>query len=276
MTLRKKLLAVIILVALLAGNLRWFLSATNMTTSSSHDDSNTRPSTTTTTNTTNGITTAFHTHENHNPRLVIDIVSIGSTQRPDYQTAQQETFGRHASVRHFWAIQERHDPTFGTSKDCNTHLTWRDVQNISGFCGGQRTNIKTKHKFLFELKNKFAKPEWLQRTKTNPVAWLCAQKRPMAGFQVAMQSYTNTPLQSQPSSTTASSTATLLPDFLIIMDDDTYYNMEAVAQGLLALEQEHQTTQMVVAGCVIRSRNNRIKFKVWNMISYCMVLCAVA
>lgn len=181
---------------------------------------------------------------------VIDIISVGSLQRPQYHAAQRATFGGHPSVRRFFAITERDD----FDPDCNDRLQWRDVQNISGFCGGLRRDIQHKHRLLYELKVKFAKPQWLERTKADPAAWLCAQKRPMAGFWKALNSYRN--------GTTISEEE--LPDFLVVMDDDTYYNMEQVADGLVSLRKEQyeqfQDDSMVLAGCTIRSRLKHFKW----------------
>jgi hypothetical protein len=178
---------------------------------------------------------------------VVDIISIGSLTRVEYQKAQQETFGRHPSVRHFFSITEMDD----VDKECTARLTWRDVQAISGFCGGLRKEIKNQHRLLYDLKVKFAKPEWLQRTKTDPMAWICAQKRPMAGLWKALKVYEAHPSQE-------------LPEFLILMDDDTYYNMEGVSQGLISLQKEvlfnHEEDSVVLAGCVIRGRLKRFKW----------------
>ncbi|CAB9515884.1 expressed unknown protein [Seminavis robusta] len=186
-----------------------------------------------------------------NTRLpIFDIISVGSLKRTEYQKAQKETFGSHPSVRRFFQITEKDDFDQGP-KQCTDLLTWNDVRAISGFCGGLRKEIQNKHRLLYDLKVKYAKPEWLQRTKTDPVAWICAQKRPMAGLWKALQAYNKTDPPE-------------LPDFLIIMDDDTYYNMEAVAQGLDSLQTQVLETQgddsIVVSGCVVRGRLKRFKW----------------
>ena len=187
----------------------------------------------------------------NNTTPIIDVISIGSLQRPHYQQAQQQTFGKHSSIRHFVSVTERDD----FDPDCSSQLTWRDVQNISGFCGGLRQDIQHRHRLLYELKVKFAKPQWLERTKSNPAAWLCAQKRPMAGFYSVVSKYSG---------------SHGLPDFLILIDDDTYYSMDQVVPHLVQWQQQVQLQQndnddednsgMVVAGCVIRSRLHHFKW----------------
>ena len=116
---------------------------------------------------------------------IIDIISVGSDTRPEYHKTQRATFGSHPSIRHFFAITEADD----IDQDCHERLTWRDVLQISGFCGGLRRDIEHKHRLLFDIKNKFANPDWLQRTAKHPVGWMCAQKRPMAGFGKALRTY---------------------------------------------------------------------------------------
>lgn len=187
----------------------------------------------------------------------IDIISVGSETRPEYQKMQKATFGSHPSVRHFFAITEKDD----VDQDCHDRLTMIDVLQISGFCGGLRRDIEHKHRLLFDFKNKFANPDWLQRTTKNPAGWMCAQKRPMAGFGKALETYrkyTNHTQQQQQQLD--------LPDFLVIMDDDTWYNMEYVMKGLKELQKEPSVlngrvgASFVVAGCLIRSKLKRFKW----------------
>jgi hypothetical protein len=190
----------------------------------------------------------------HNRQPVIDIISIGTVERPQYLDTQEATFGRHPAVRNFFRITEKDDVDQG-DKDCNSHLSWIDVLNISGFCGGRRSQVKTKHPFLYELRIKFANPKWLGYKK-NPVAWLCAQKRPMAGFRKAVDHYNNLKVPQQQQQQ--------LPDYLIIMDDDTYYNMEQVTQYLTSFHKQqyelYGDDRIAMAGCVIRGRIKRFKW----------------
>ena len=196
-------------------------------------------------------------HHENNYSPTIDIISVGSETRPEYQKMQKATFGSHPSVRHFFAITEQDD----VDQDCHDRLTMLDVLQISGFCGGLRRDIEHKHRLLFDFKNKFANPDWLQRTTKNPPGWMCAQKRPMAGFGRALKAYRQHTHQTgqQPQELD-------LPDFLVIMDDDTWYNMEHVANGLKELQEEAFLsdsglgTSFVVAGCLIRSKLKRFKW----------------
>jgi hypothetical protein len=62
----------------------------------------------------------------------IDILSIGSLSRPDYQVAQERTFGSHASVRTFWAVNEHNE---SSSTHCTKLLTMDTVHRILHYCG---------------------------------------------------------------------------------------------------------------------------------------------
>ena len=55
-----------------------------------------------------------------NNRLVIDILSAGSKNRPDFLHAQRETFAQHRSVRYFVGVTEDDDLT---EPHCSSNLT---------------------------------------------------------------------------------------------------------------------------------------------------------
>jgi hypothetical protein len=157
---------------------------------------------------------------------VFDIVSVGTIIRPDYQDAQQKSFGSHPSVRHFFRITEDDD----MDQACHQNLTNEEAYSIARYC---RSKQWDKHQSLLQhLKNHFAVPSWLKE-KANPAGWICAQRRLVHGFFKAIQSYQ-----------TKKGT---LPDYLVIMDDDTYYNMELVSTFLNTTRQP-----LSIAGCLVR------------------------
>jgi len=175
----------------------------------------------------------------------IDIVSIGSKTKYEFQRAQHATFGSHPFVRFFFNITEDDD----VEQDCSTRLQWTDALQISDFCRGRRKDIKEKYNLLHNIKGWFQIPHKLRRRadKKGVAGWLCAQKRPMAGLWKAVQKYRETSQDGQLN----------LPDYLMIMDDDTYYNMNSVVEGLREHEQQEQLSvyelkPFVVAGCIIR------------------------
>ncbi len=88
----------------------------------------------------------------------------------------------------------------------------------------------------------YARYKFLQ-AKANPVGWLCAIPRPYAGLRKVYQYY-----QARKQS---------LPDYLIILDDDTYYNMEAFQRKN---ERLNSSIPTVVAGCLVRQPVRQINF----------------
>ncbi len=53
--------------------------------------------------------TSLHTPDWSHSDFVIDVISIASETRPEYPRGQADTWGRHASVRDFWAFAEGDD-----------------------------------------------------------------------------------------------------------------------------------------------------------------------
>jgi hypothetical protein len=140
--------------------------------------------------------------------FVVDILSVGSLSRLDQLDAQRETMASHVTVRNFFNVTEHDDED---DPECYQHLTWPQVRNISRFCRGR--GKKPVNSSVYRVAtNCFADVSFLKK-KANPGGWICAQKRPHYGLSKAAKHYAKHPQED-------------LPDWLIIMDDDTYYNME--------------------------------------------------
>jgi hypothetical protein len=231
--------------------------------------------------------------------FTVDILSVGSQSRLDYIQAQRDSFGSHSSVRHFFNVTELDDPN---DPHCSTTLKWNDVASISRFCSTNKYNHNNKrnhHKihssswdpqrqFVMKyLSGSFASTTWLSK-KTNPAGWLCAQNRPALGLYKVLQHYRST-LQMLQNDTVSSSSMTsslsllssVLPDFLIVMDDDTYYNMELLEQHFSPsyndgnnnnnndeanynYNSDHYNSSIPkgIAGCVVRSPIRSINFTI--------------
>lgn len=173
-----------------------------------------------------------------------DILSIGSLARPELLMAQQRTFASHVSVRRFVNATERDD----ADQNC---LVAHDPMAVSRWCRGQPYS-NTKQKFLRRLTEWYAKPRWLA-SKKNPTGWMCAQPRPLQAFhQLVKTSY-------QSSSNSSNATAADLPDYLIIMDDDTYYNMEDVSRFL---QEDDPDIPRAIVGCLVRDNQAYYSFPI--------------
>ena len=107
----------------------------------------------------------------------IDIISIGTIRRPEWQHAQQNTFVLHSSVRNFQRINELND----TDRDCSTRLTQQQFNRILQFCT-RRDEQQSRIATLFGTERMDFNPK-------NATGWLCAQKRPIDGLYKTLQPY---------------------------------------------------------------------------------------
>jgi hypothetical protein len=166
--------------------------------------------------------------------LVVDIVSIGSESRRSYFDAQQDTWARHPAVRHFFRITERQD------KDplCEQHLNMSVMRRQVDACVQKfRTPRLSKYRML---------PfKWI-KNKPNPLGWYCATTRPGSGMGVA-ESYYHENNES-------------LPDYLMLVDDDTYYNIDSVLKEVTRMTTS-SLTSTIWAGCLhLMERFQRVRF----------------
>ena len=181
--------------------------------------------------------------------LVVDILSVGSVTRLDYLQAQKATFGSHITVRNFFNVTELDDP----DQNCSTKLRFEDVKQISMFCKNKRWDPK--RQFLMSyLAASYASSTWLAK-KSNPAGWICAQNRPAVGLHKVLSHYG----QQLSETNQPSSTASTLPDYLIVMDDDTFYNMDLFEQQFAA---SSSSIPLGIAGCIIRSPIRSINFTI--------------
>jgi len=166
---------------------------------------------------------------------VADILSIGSKRRPELLVAQQESFASHISVRHFFNATEQDDED---DPHCDEQITADQVYKISRFCRQQKYDERGP---MMYVRNQYASIRWLKK-KANPVGWMCAQRRPLHGLYKVIQHY----LREQDKTGRMS-----LPDYLIIMDDDTYMNMEQF-QRVIPNNTHSSVDPIVTAGCLVR------------------------
>jgi hypothetical protein len=169
--------------------------------------------------------------------MVFDLLSIGSLSRIDYQEAQKRTFGTHPSVRYFFNATEEDD----VERSCHEELTWEDVLAIASFCHrGKNWNPQSLMRYQ---RNHYARSQWLEQKK-NPLGWMCAQKRPIHGLTKVLHHYRQQHEK--------------LPDYLIIMDDDSYFQLQFVQNELM----RHYSPESAraLAGCLIRNRVKESNF----------------
>jgi hypothetical protein len=168
------------------------------------------------------------TNPNHKQGgLVVDILSMASLSRLHYVEAQSILFSSHPLVRNLFNITELDD----LDTECSSKLTKQDLFDISEFCRSddRHSNVLTKH-----FAQWYAQPAWLEK-QSNPVGWMCAQPRFVVGLQKVLQHYRDTRME--------------LPDYFIMMDDDTYINMDLFDKQFVTQESNEP---IVTAGCMVR------------------------
>ena len=159
--------------------------------------------------------------------ITIDMISVGSITRQEYQIQQERTFGSHPSIRHFYRFNEHNDTS---DPQCSTQLSSQQLQGITQFCNQQwDADDSTIRTWLRKRLKPF-------RYAKQSLGWLCAQKRPIDALQFLLggggaPSYRDHPER--------------IPDYVVLIDDDTYMNMDTFVQGLqnYTLQQLQQQQQ---------------------------------
>jgi len=164
-----------------------------------------------------------------NRQLVVDFLSIGSQRRLDYLNTQQQLCMSHPMVRHVFNATEVDD----VDPFCDTTLTTNELTEIIHFCRSRNTTSK-----LLSSWRRYFAPQSILQHKANPIGWLCAQARPVMGLYHALQHYQVNGM--------------CYPDYLVIQDDDTFWNLNRVAN---VLKEKKQERPLALAGCMIRLPN---------------------
>ena len=181
----------------------------------------------------------------------IDIISIGSIHKLEWQDAQQHTFVSHYTVRNFHRFNELND----TDSTCYTNLTQPQFNMIHQFCT-RRDEEESRIAVLFGEGRMNFKP-------INATGWLCAQKRPIDGLYKALQPYVHHQRylnQQKHAVTNTNYDGTThqkriaigipLPKYLIMMDDDTYLNMTFMID-ILSKQYPYQQPYLLT-GCLLQ------------------------
>jgi hypothetical protein len=149
---------------------------------------------------------------------VVDIISVGSLLKSEYQDAQEATFAQNHHIRNFYRITERND----TDSECFTELTVDQMDHIINFCS------KTHHQSYISqtLRQRLFEPK-------RHTGWMCAQKRPLDGLYQVLKQYT----QKKHS----------IPDYVFIIDDDTYMQADYLLEDLVRYHPA--SDPYAVAGC---------------------------
>lgn len=178
------------------------------------------------------------------PFLTFDILAIGSKTRLDYLEGQRETIGAHVSVRHFFGVTEDVDE----DATCSTDMTSNDTLKVAKFCHKKFWNKRTQMQMKF-MRNHYASVKFLFG-KTNPTGWLCAQTRPIVALsKVVLSKYMSGEVS--------------LPDYLVIVDDDTHLNLPLIQQYFQSDPDYFSNgAARTIAGCLVRKPVFQLHFTI--------------
>lgn len=163
---------------------------------------------------------------------VVDILSVASNKRPEYMQTQRNTWANHPLVRNFFNVTEDLDGAGGSCQG----IPRKKVLTVSKYCRRRYLSQNSSDGDFSWLMQRYtqyyARKVWL-KTKPDPAGWLCAQKRFPIGLARAIQGYFQR--------------GEALPDFLLVVDDDTYYNMDGYFKEIVSTIESSQP--YVGAGC---------------------------
>lgn len=185
------------------------------------------------------------TPKSNKPNVTVDIFSGGSKNNSQMLTTQANTMGSHSSVRFFFGGTEDED----ADPTCSTRLTKAQMMDIHTICSthGRRSYPaeKEENKLIRYMMNSFAGGKYLE---DKPPGWMCANSRVGMGYARIGRMY---------KAMVASGGPEMLPEYLICLDDDGYYNMD----WFLRFAQENDPSiPAAYAGCLIEKPHHEVNF----------------
>jgi len=172
---------------------------------------------------------------------VIDVLSTGSITRLSYLKTQAKTWASHKSIRYFWGLTELDE----NDSTCLAYL------NLSSYISQCKTRRRTDSKYKSASRSHLLSLDKILE-KSNPEGWVCAQRRVGAGLGKRFDVYKT---ESQKYGTDVS-----LPDYLLIVDDDTYINMDMFTNFVT---KKDSRIPMAYAGCLYKREDELEKNISW-------------
>ena len=156
----------------------------------------------------------------HGAQPIIDVLSVGSVHRVGFCEAQRATWASHPSVRRFHKVTELN------STPCD------DNDNLARWCrskGNMSTFVMRRYS------HGLASQRWIAAKGGR--RWVCAQRRQgQAVAQLSRQYQKDLDMGVQ------------LPDYLVIVDDDTMFNMSLFLKRIAGV---HPSKPQAFAGCLV-------------------------
>lgn len=186
-------------------------------------------------------------HSSSFPDYTIDILSISSKFTLELPHMQHKTFARHSSIRNFVIATEDDDP----DPLCYKKKTKKDIENYALKCRSKKywQKVKAHNLLTHNLQKLYARPEWL-KTKNKLEGWFCAIKRQDYAFIKYMELLKESSIP--------------LPNYIMIIDDDTYLNVDHLENYLLKTKDNpnvpRSTEPVIFAGCRVRHPVHEMKW----------------
>jgi len=167
---------------------------------------------------------------------VVDVVSIGSDTRFEYLKAQASTWASHPHVRSFWGFTEKH----GHNETCDSMTEDEVKSHVDACTGGLNGFRKSVQEFISEGYTA------VEDKKRSEAGWLCAQRRVgrALGWLKGV-AYADKEI--------------VLPDYLLIVDDDTYIDLDVFEEKIRRFQGNSDGSAQVFASCLFRE-NGYIKW----------------
>lgn len=166
---------------------------------------------------------------------VVDVISIGSMSKLDYLTAQISTWASHRSTRHFWGFSEVQD----FDRECSSSTSAYELDEFVVGCKDILSTLFQEQDDVGSFFSDFYGVTEGGRTRSGDAGWMCAQRRVGRSFGWLHSQYAEG--------------VTTIPDYLVIVDDDTYMDMEEVLTLLKDKENERGGGAFGMSGCVFES-----------------------
>lgn len=194
--------------------------------------------------------------DTHRSGLVLDALTIGTQNNLELLEAQQQTWASSKSIRHFFAATELDD----ADATCYTTLNKRTIWSIIDLCRTEQPYAKPKSlisqykgfgQYLITLEEFLNTTEGQAHNRggnySHNAGWMCAIQR----MSVAMERLGRFYRREQEVDSMA------LPDFLMIQDDDTYYNMIKIQEFL---KHKDPSIPRAEAPCLIQHHSLKSNF----------------
>lgn len=163
--------------------------------------------------------------------LTIDTLSIGSMTNLGLLEAQSRTWGSHHSIRHYFAATEFDD----ADPSCYKTLNKTTIKQIVNTCQNDHPQAKGTMHVQYE---KFSTGYHFRGVPS--AGWICAQQRLAVALETLGKFYRRE-MEGVANFT--------LPDYLLMQDDDTYYNMVLIDAFL---KDKDPNVPLAEAPCLIR------------------------